>query len=89
MYTVIIKEKEVGIDTLDEAMAYAKTLNEFVTIKGPDFEVVGMFGVDSVKNGLCPDGIKYDWDKASRIGRVKRSELNANIKTRASADREI
>jgi hypothetical protein len=58
--------------TLDEAMAFAKTVGMFVTIKGPDFEVCGMFGVDSVKNGVCPDGVAYDWNKASRIGAVKR-----------------
>ena len=53
-------------------MSYAKSLNEFVTIKGDDFEVCGKFGVDSIKDGLCPDGITYDWNKASRIGRVKK-----------------
>ena len=54
------------------AMARAKALNEFVTIVGPDFEVCGRFGVDSVKDGVCPDGVKYDWNKASRIGASKR-----------------
>ena len=58
--------------TLDEAMHTAKAMNEFVTIKSADFEMVGMFGVDTVKDGLCPDGIAYDWNKASRIGRVKK-----------------
>ena len=53
-------------------MAYAKTLDAFVSITGNEFEIVGMFGVDSIKNGLCPDGVKYDWNKASRIGRVKK-----------------
>jgi hypothetical protein len=69
-----IKGKVVAFDvmTLDEAMHTAKTMNEFVTITGPDFEIVGMFGVDSVKDGLCPDGVKYDWNKASRIGAAKR-----------------
>ena len=57
---------------LVSAMAHAKMLNKFVTITGPDFEVCGMFGVDSVRDGVCPDGIKYDWNKASRIGRVKK-----------------
>lgn len=57
-------------------MQYAKTLNEFVTIKSKDFEICGMFGVDSVKDGKCPDGITYDWNKSSRIGRAKRSRLN-------------
>jgi hypothetical protein len=58
--------------TLNEAMAFAKTVGMFVTIKGPDFEVCGIFGVDTVKDGLCPDGVAYDWNKASRIGRVKK-----------------
>jgi hypothetical protein len=53
-------------------MAHAKSLNEFVTITGPDFEVCGKFGVDSVKDGKCPDGVAYDWNKASRIGAPKR-----------------
>jgi hypothetical protein len=57
---------------LELAMARAKQLNEFVTIVGPGFEVCGRFGVDSVKDGVCPDGVKYDWNKASRIGASKR-----------------
>jgi hypothetical protein len=28
--------------------------------------------VDAVKDGKCPDGVAYDWNKSSRIGRVKR-----------------
>jgi hypothetical protein len=58
--------------TLNEAIAFAKTVGMFVTIKGPDFEACGIFGVDTVKDGLCPDGVAYDWNKASRIGRVKK-----------------
>jgi len=57
---------------LELAMAHAKFLDKFVTIVGPDFEVCGRFGVDSVKDGVCPDGVKYDWNKASRIGAAKR-----------------
>ena len=57
---------------LELAMIRAKQLNEFVTIVGPNFEVCGRFGVDSVKDGVCPDGVKYDWNKASRIGAPKR-----------------
>lgn len=56
-------------------MAYAKTVNEFVTIKGNGFEIVGRFGVDAVKDGVCPDGVAYDWNKASRIGRTKRNSV--------------
>lgn len=58
--------------TLDLAMAAAKKLGFFVTIKSPDFEVCGVFGVDTVKDGVCPDGVEYDWNKASRIGAPKR-----------------
>jgi hypothetical protein len=72
MFKVIGKEETFKVLTLAEAMNVAKSLNEFVTIKGTDFEIVGMFGVDSIRDGVCPDGVKYDWDKAGRIGRVKK-----------------
>ena len=69
----MFKVKELEFVDLLSAMDYAKSLNEFVSIVGPDFEVCGRFGVDSVQNGLCPDGVKYDWNKASRIGQAKRT----------------
>jgi hypothetical protein len=72
MYKVIYKENETEFATLDLAMAHAKTLDVFVTIKGGEFEIVGMFGVDTIKDGKCPDGVAYDWNKASRIGATKR-----------------
>ena len=64
-----------GFPTLDSAMQAAKAVGFFVTIKGPDFEVCGIFGVDSVKDGKCPDGVAYDWNKASRIGRVQKERI--------------
>ena len=79
MYKVIGKTVTYEVLSLDDAMKYAKTLNEFVTIKGADFEVCGMFGVDAVKDGKCPDGIAYDWNKSSRIGRVKKERLTSNV----------
>ena len=54
------------------AIAHAKTLDRFVTITGPGFEACGIFGVDAVRNGLCPDGVVYDWNKAHRAGRAKK-----------------
>jgi hypothetical protein len=72
MYKVIGTEETFKVLTLAEAMNVAKSLNEFVTIQGWDFEVCGKFGVDSIKDGVCPDGVAYDWDKASRIGNVKK-----------------
>jgi hypothetical protein len=50
-------------DSLAEAMSFAKIVGTFVTIKGPDFEVCGIFGADSIKNGKCPDGVDYSWMK--------------------------
>lgn len=75
MFSVTSSTQTAEFADLDSAMAYAKTLNEFVTIKGDSFEVVGRFGVDSIKDGKCPDGVAYDWNKASRIGRTKRSHV--------------
>jgi hypothetical protein len=72
MYKVIGKEETFKTLTLGEAMNVAKMMNEFVTIRGTDFEVVGKFGVDAVADGKCPDGVTYDWNKSSRIGRVKK-----------------
>jgi hypothetical protein len=72
MYTVICREVETEFPSLDLAMIFAKELNAFVTIRGGEFEIVGKFGVDSVEDGKCPDGVAYDWNKASRIGRTKR-----------------
>ena len=75
-YQVISKNLLLfSCNTLDEAMTFAKTVGMFVTIKGPDFEVCGVFGVDAVKNGVCPDGVVYDWNKASRIGRMKKERI--------------
>jgi hypothetical protein len=72
MYKLITKTQEQEFDDLDLAMAQARVLNEFVTIEGNGFEIVGRFGVDSVRDGKCPDGVAYDWNKAGRIGRVKK-----------------
>lgn len=58
--------------SLDEAMSFARIVSMFVTIRGPDFEVCGIFGVDTVADGKCPDGVAYDWNKASRIGATRR-----------------
>lgn len=63
MFKVIGKEETFKVLTLAEAMNLAKHMNEFVRIVGKDFEVVGMFGADSIKDGVCPDGIDYDWKK--------------------------
>lgn len=65
MYTVLNK-LSVELDkceTLDSAMAVARQLGFFVTIKSASYEICGVFGVDSIKDGVCPDGVAYDWMK--------------------------
>lgn len=69
---VIWKDGEKEFEMLTPAMDWAKELNEFVTIKTDAYEIVGKFGVDSVVDGKCPDGVTYDWNKASRIGATRR-----------------
>lgn len=64
MWKVYEKDVEVySTKTLDDAMVFAKTVNQFVTIKGLDMEFVGMFGIDSIEDGKCPDGVDYSWTK--------------------------
>jgi hypothetical protein len=75
MYKIIGKTETFEVLTLAEAMSVAKLMNEFVSIVGTEFEVCGMFGVDAIKDGVCPDGVKYDWDKSARIGRVKKERV--------------
>ena len=59
----MFKIMEREFDTLAHAMEYAKSVEEFVVISGEGMEIVGCFGVDSVKNGVCPSGIDYTWKK--------------------------
>lgn len=75
MFKVVSKTVEYEVSSLDDAMFLAKKMNEFVSIVGADFEVCGIFGVDSVVDGKCPDGVAYDWDKSARIGRVKKERV--------------
>jgi hypothetical protein len=63
MFEVIGSSATFEVMSLEEAMHVAKTLNEFVTIKSTDMEIVGKFGVDSIKEGVCPDGVEYTWKK--------------------------
>lgn len=74
MYKIISKSGLPlnSYDSLSEAMKFAQIVGMFVIIRGPDFEVCGVFGVDTVRDGKCPDGVDYDWNKASRIGATRR-----------------
>ena len=62
----LMNKLQVELDTfptLDLAMQAAKNVGFFVIIKGQDFEVCGLFGVDSIRDGKCPDGVDYTWMK--------------------------
>ena len=52
--------------SLEEAMAWAKELGEFVTIKFNDLEIAGKFGVDGISSGKFPNGDPYTWKKRRR-----------------------
>jgi hypothetical protein len=56
-----IEDKE--FETLTQAIEFATQYGKFVTITGGEFEIVGKFGVDSIKDGVCPGGIEYTWKK--------------------------
>jgi hypothetical protein len=49
--------------TLEDAMKFAKGYGKFVTITNDEMEFVGKFGVDTIKDGKCPDGVDYTWMK--------------------------
>jgi hypothetical protein len=68
MYKVEWKDRagvsfEEDVMTLSDAMAFAKELGILVTINGGGMEIVGLFGADSIKDGMCPDGVPYTWMK--------------------------
>ena len=63
MIKVVCEEKEIEVIDLTEAMKLAKSLDRFVNIIGDNFEIVGKFGVDTVADGKCPDGVDYNWRK--------------------------
>jgi hypothetical protein len=49
---------------LASAIEYNKTLNKpGTTICGNGMEIIGTMGVDSIEDGLCPDGVEYSWRK--------------------------
>ena len=53
-------------ETLDEAMAWAKELGEFVAIQFNGTEVVGKFGADGIMDGKFPNSESYTWKKRRR-----------------------
>ena len=66
MITVRHHSKIHTFDTLDQAMAWAKELGEFVTIQFDDMEVAGKFGADGIIDSKLPNGEAYKWKKRRR-----------------------
>lgn len=54
-------------DTLTGALSSSETFRKrgmiFVTTVSENIDMVGKSGVDSIENGLCPDGVEYSWRK--------------------------
>lgn len=63
MITIKHKAEIHEFETLDQAMAWAKVIGEFVAIQSGELEIVGKFGVDAVTNGKLPNGQNYSWKK--------------------------
>jgi hypothetical protein len=54
-------------EQLTEALKWSHTIRKqgfkFVTMVSENPDSVGESGVDSIENGLCPDGVEYTWVK--------------------------
>ena len=66
MITVRHNADNYEFETLEQAIAWAKQLGEFVTIQFNGMEVVGKFGADGILNGKFPNGAAYTWKKRRR-----------------------
>ena len=66
MITVKHNANNYEFETLDQAIAWARELGEFVTIQFNGMEVVGKFGADGILNGKFPNGEAYTWKKRRR-----------------------
>ena len=64
MWKIVSEKMILNVSpTLDDAMKFAKGYDKFVTITNGEMEFVGKFGVDTIKDGKCPDGVDYTWMK--------------------------
>ncbi len=63
MITVKHNSKTHEFDSLEQAMAWAKELGEFVTIQFDGMEASGKFGADGIVDGKLSNGDPYTWKK--------------------------
>ena len=66
MITIEHNSKVHEFESLDQAMAWAKELGEFVTIQFNGLEIAGKFGADGVTDGKLASGEAYAWKKRRR-----------------------
>ena len=66
MITVKHNTEIQEFETLDQALAWAKELGEFVTIQFNGTEVVVKFGADGIADGKFSNGEAYTWKKRRR-----------------------
>lgn len=79
VYWSDLQDKAMGksFEDMTEALNFMQELRtvydrKFVTMASENPNQVGKMGVDSVEEGLLPDGSKYTWNKAGRIGSTRR-----------------
>jgi hypothetical protein len=66
------------MNEMSAALRYMEMLRtggaQFVTMVSQNSNSVGKAGVASIVDGKTPDGEDYEWSKAGRAGKMKRSE---------------
>jgi hypothetical protein len=67
------------MNEMSAALAFMESLRkeglaQFVTMVSQNSNSVGKAGVASIVDGKTPDGFAYEWSKAGRAGKMKRSE---------------
>jgi hypothetical protein len=59
--------KSMDHEKLNDALLFSQLMRtcnaRFVTMVSENPDSVGKPGVDSVENGMCPDGVEYTWRK--------------------------
>jgi hypothetical protein len=80
IYWTDLRGQVVGQETPDLTLALqvAKDKRDagctFVTMVSENPQHVGKQGVDSISDGKTPDGQVYDWSKAGRAGKPKKTD---------------
>jgi len=92
MYKAVVPNA-LQFEDMSKAMAWMENLRKraeieqfsAITMCAEMTAHVGKMGVDSVVDGKTPDGEVYDWNKSSRIGKVKNSERDKLVNKKDEA----